>query len=136
MCSEPGHQVSRLDVYLQVLPPVQLRLIVVLTNERATHMHVTTSTELLKYFGIMILATCCQFANRRSKEPVRHRKPFGCTGMTHHRFDILLANIWYSRQLENRPAGMSSESYRWTLEDDFVYYGPSYNGAEGTSEPS
>jgi hypothetical protein len=45
---------------------------------------------------------------------------FGRTGMTCHCFDTLHANIWYSHQLENRPVGMSSECYRWTLVDDFV----------------
>jgi Transposase IS4 len=63
--SDPGRHVSRLDVFLQLLPPVQLRLIVTLTNERleATHKRATTASEMLKYFGIMILATRCQFSN-------------------------------------------------------------------------
>jgi Transposase IS4 len=126
--SDPGRQVSRFDVFLQLFPPLQLRLIVTLTNERleATHERATTVSEMLKYFGIMILATRCQFSNRCDlwntvpSHPYNVVYNFGRTGMTRHRFDTLHANIRYSRQLENRPVGMSSECYRWTLVDDFV----------------
>jgi Transposase IS4 len=96
-------------------------LIVTLTNERLEVTH-----KMLKYFGIMILATHCQFSNRRDlwntvpSHPYDVVYNFRPTGMTRHCFDTLHANIRHSRQLENRPVGMSSECYRWTLVDDFI----------------
>jgi Transposase IS4 len=125
---DPTRQVSRLDIFLQMFPPVQLSLIVTLTNEqlRAQRQRETTSSEVLKYIGIMVLATRCQFSNRRDlwntvpSSPYEIAYNFGRTGMTRHRFDILHCNMRYSRQLEDRPLGMSSECYRWMLVDDFV----------------
>jgi Transposase IS4 len=79
-----------------MFPPAQLTLIVALTNKRlrAHHQRETSSSEILKYFGIMVLATRCQFSRRRDlwntvpKSPYEIAYNFGRTGMTRHRFEI------------------------------------------------
>ena len=44
----------------------------------------------------------------------------GRTGMSRNRFDELWKHIRFSEQPDERPEGMSSETYRWKLIDDFV----------------
>jgi Transposase IS4 len=81
---------------------------------------------MLKYIGILVLATRCQSSSRRElwntvpKTPYDIAYNFGRTGMSRHRFEDLHGHIRYSRQLEERPVGMSFECYRWMLVDDFV----------------
>ena len=120
--------ISRLDVFLQMFPPVQLRLIVRLTNqqlERYQH-QLMTSGELLKFFGLLILATKFEFTSRASLwsktslEKFESAPNFGRTGMHRDRFDTIFRHIRFSEQPTTRPDHLNSNQYRWMLVDDFV----------------
>ena len=86
----------------------------------------TTRGELLKFFGILILATRFEFSKRsdlwRTAPPNKYipAPAFGTTGMGRVRFDRLMQCLRFSYQPDVRPEGMSSEAYRWMLVDDFV----------------
>ena len=88
----------------------------------------TTIGEILKWIGILILATLFEFVHRRSlwsngTTGTNNYIPaacFGKTGMSRNRFDILWRNICYIQQPKEWPQGMSSESYRWMRVDGFV----------------
>jgi Transposase IS4 len=119
---------SRLDYFLFMFPPTQLTTTCSLTNEELLkhEKKATTKGELLRFFGIMILATRYEFRTRASLwsnvSPYKYVESpsFGRTGMSRTRFDDLWKNIRWSMQPKERPEGMSSEQYRWMLIDDFV----------------
>ena len=143
---------SRLEYFLMLFPPEQLQLILQLTNHelgmaRKTY---TSAGEIVKFFGVMLLATCFEFGSRASLwsnvkffgvmllatcfefgsraslwSNVTTNKyipapSFGQTGMPRKRFDDLWMCIRFSEQPPNRPSEMTSEQYRWRLVDDFV----------------
>jgi Transposase IS4 len=105
-----------------------LALIVALSNRnilqsrRAT----TTSSEILKFFGLMLLGTKNKFTSRATlwnTEPFEKYEAtpnFGQTGMGRNRFEDIISCIRFSDQPEERPAGMMLDVYRWRLVDDFV----------------
>ena len=86
----------------------------------------TSAGEIVKFFGVMLLATRFEFGSRASLwSNVTTNKyipapSFGQTGMPRKRFDDLWMCIRFSEQPPNRPSEMTSEQYRWRLVDDFV----------------
>ena len=86
-----------------------------------------TKGELLKWLGILILITRFEFGERaqlwRTKPTCKYipAPNFGeRTGMSRDRFNDIFRYLIWSIQPEERPPGMSSESYRWLLVQDFV----------------
>ena len=119
---------SRIEYFLMLFLPEQLQLILQLTNHelgmaRKTY---TSAGEIVKFFGVMLLATRFEFGSRASLwSNVTTNKyipapSFGQTGMPRKRFDDLWMCIRFSEQPPNRPSEMTSEQYRWRLVDDFV----------------
>ena len=139
-------QYSPLNYFLLVFPPLQLQDMVRLTNLELTTKNAppTTVGKILKWIGILILATPFEFIRRRSlwstgttgTNKYIPAACFGNTGMICNRFDVLWSNICYSQQLKERPQRMFLESYRWMRVDGFVrrfndyrqdFYSPSEN---------
>ena len=87
----------------------------------------TTKGEILKFFGIVLLTTKFEFKSRASlwstTAPSKYKvaPAFGQTGMSRQRFDYFWMRIRFSNQPKVRPPEMSSERYRSTLLDDFVF---------------
>ena len=127
---EKADEFSRLDLFLMMFPPDHLRTIAELTNRQlqklGNEVAPTTRQEILKFFGICILATKFEFGNRRdlwtTTAPTKYRPApcFGNTGMSRSRFDLLYTHIRFSNQPEERPLGLTHERWRWMLVDDFV----------------
>lgn len=121
-------RISRLDVFLQMFPPVMLNVILVNTNKQLNNNNKkdTTKGELLKFFGVILLATKFEFTKRSTlwstSPPSKYESApaFGKTRMSRVRFDDLWRFIRFGDQPETRPPDMSSEKYRWMLVDDFV----------------
>ena len=125
---ELGKIMSRLDYFLLMFPPQQMLAIVRLTNNnlREKNIPLTSNGEILRYFGVCILATRYQFASRRdlwstsSRYKYQYAPSFGKTGMPRNRFDILWQHIQFCEQPKERPEGMSHAVHRWLLVDGFV----------------
>ena len=119
---------SRIEYFLMLFPPEQLQLILQLTNHKLgmARKTYTSAGEIVKFFGVMLLATRFEFGSRASLwSNVTTNKyipapSFGQTGMPWKRFDDLWMCIRFSEQPPNRPSEMTSEQYRWRLVDDFV----------------
>jgi hypothetical protein len=127
--SHPEKRYSRLDYFLLMFPPSELQLILRLTNSQLRSAGLTKETtkgEILKFFGIIILATRFEFGKRASlwssTAPSKYvRAPnFGWAGMTRPCFDTIWKYIHFSDQPEVRPDNMSSEQHRWRLVDGFL----------------
>jgi len=111
-----------------MFPPIQLNHIVVLTNRELSKITtlITTKGEILKFFGVIILATRFEFQSRASLWSATALSRYtpaaalGKTGMSRTRFDLLWKSIRFSDQPEERPVGVTSEQHRWMLVDDFV----------------
>ena len=119
---------SPLDYFLMMFPTLQLRAMVRMTNSNL-HRHecrLTSSGELLKFLGMLILITRFEFGNCStlwsSKKPGKYAPAscLGTTGMARDRFDILWRYVRFSDQPDMRPSDISSDQYRWRLVDDFV----------------
>jgi Transposase IS4 len=119
---------SPLDYFMATMPASTLHRIVSLTNEklREKEMDPMCMAELLRFFGICILITRCEFENRRDlwslSTGCRFLTPMnlGQTGMSRNRFEALWTMVTFSKQEPTLPEGMSSQEYRWQLVDDFV----------------
>ena len=85
-----------------------------------------THSELLKFFGVLILATKYEFTSRASLwsriplEKYESAPNFGKTGLSRDRFDVIFKNICFSEQPNQRPDNWNSEQFRWACVDDFV----------------
>jgi hypothetical protein len=116
--SDSRKSFSRLEYFLLMFPPDQLAAIVTLTSENLLlkSKAPTTPGEVLKFFGVLILVTRFEFSSRSSlwsnTAPSKYQPApsFGKTGMSRHRFDLLMSAIRFSRQPPVRP----------DLVDDFV----------------
>ena len=127
--SNPTKLCSCLDYFFLMFPPKQLSLMVELTNIQLAQKgkKLTTKGEIVRFLGVCILITRFECPGGRrtlwSKKPISKYIPapaLGKTEMSRPRFDDLWSCIRFSRQPEHRPAGMSSETYRWSLVQDFV----------------
>ena len=104
---------SPLDYFLLMFPPLQLQDMVRLTNLELTTKNTppTTIGEILKWIGILILATRFEFGHRWSlwstgmtgTNKYIPAACFGKTGMSRNRFDILWRNICYGQQPKEQP---------------------------------
>ncbi|KAI2514170.1 Transposase IS4 [Fragilaria crotonensis] len=85
----------------------------------------TNTSEMLKFFGVIILTTKFKFTSRRSlwntvaTSKYRPAPHFGQTGMSRNRFEELFECVRWSHQPPQQGAECS-ETYRWKLVDDFV----------------
>jgi hypothetical protein len=119
--------ITRLQIFNQVFPKEQLSLILSLTNEKITVVRgkKLTEGELIKFFGIVILATRFEFAARRDlwsqtkKTKYEEAPAFGRTGMSRNRFDQIWSSLTFSKQTE-KTSTMTWEEHRWMLIDDFI----------------
>ena len=117
-----------LDYFLAVFPDDQIRRCVTLTTAelRRRGKAVTTRGELLRFFGVMILVTRCEFSKRRelwSSQSLGRYLPaysLGATGISKNRFQDLFECVRFSYQPVERPQTMCSQKYRWMLVDEFV----------------
>ena len=120
--------ISRLDVFLMMFPPKQLELMARETSIQLEELGAQPirQQELLKFFGILLLATKFEFGSRASlwsTVAIHKYQPapcFGATGMSRHRFDTIWRCLRFSVQPATRPNHLSHEAYRWMLVDDFV----------------
>jgi Transposase IS4 len=128
-CDKDKKEVKAIDFFMAVFPKAQLSFMLEFTNERLVRegKHRTTKGELLKFFGILILITRYEFADRASLWSPQSRCKYipaanlgERTGMTRDRFTCLLRYVCWSDQPLIRPENMSSEDYRWKLIDGFV----------------
>ena len=118
-------------IFLLMFPPKQLTDMVRWTNIQLhkSSMKETMPSEVLKFFGILILTTTFEFTSRTSLwnttawSKYRPAPQFGLTGMSKNRFEDLFSCMRWSFQ----PAvptfkgeSASSEVFRWKLVDDFV----------------
>ena len=123
-----SQRLSRLDYFQLMFPPNAMRHIVTLTNVQLGKMEWDDCDigEIISFFGLILLGTRFEFANRRdlwSNES--HSKfivppAFGSFSMTRNRFDQLWKCLSFSHQPETRPEEMPHEEYRWKLVDDFI----------------
>lgn len=119
---------SPIDFFLLMFPPKQLLHMVDLTNAELLKLDLqpTNTSEILKFFGVLILMTSFEFTSRASLwtsvAPSKYRPAphFGRTGMSKHRFNDLFRSVKWSKQPAERPQNVSSEQHRWMLVDDFV----------------
>jgi len=126
--SERARDWSRFDCFMDMFPTLHLLNIVCETNIQSNKRQekLTTSEEIIKLFGVLILITRFEFGSRASLwSTVQQYKyiptaSLGRTGMSRNRFDHLFACLRFSKQLDERPEDMTSEAWRWTLVDDFV----------------
>ena len=94
---ELGKIMSRLDFFLVMFPPAQLIQCTVLTNKvlKKEKLKETTTGEILKCFGIIILLSKFEFCKRRdlwtntSQFRYVSAPALGKTGMARKRFDLL-----------------------------------------------
>lgn len=124
----PGLHRKLIEYFLIMLPHDQLMRMVRLTSEqliRSAKAPVTV-TELLRFFGIVILCTRYEFGSRsdlwktRSNTPYIEAPNFGSkTGMCRSRFDSIWQCLRFSEQSELQ-GSQSSVAYRWSLVSDFV----------------
>ena len=128
-CDAENQKISALTFFMAVFPKKQLTLMLQLTNAslRASQLPITNTGEILKWFGVNILITRYEFGDRSSlwsPKPSSNYVPapnFGAkTGMARERYCQLMRHVAWSSQPEERPDGLSSETYRWMLVDDFV----------------
>jgi hypothetical protein len=119
---------SRIDYFFLMYPPKALLHFKTCTNDvlREEGKTELTFEEMIKFFGIIVLATRFEFTARAtlwSKARVSRfyaLPAFGNTGMTRNRFDDLWKCMRFSHQATVRPVYMPHEVYRWQLVDDFV----------------
>jgi hypothetical protein len=126
--SNSDEWLSRLEVFLLMMPPAQLELIVYCTNKMLNEKKrkETTKGEILKLIGVILLMTKYTFKSRGSlwsnETPSKYENApnFGQTQMSKNRFDELWSCLRFAFQPKERPEHMSSEKYRWLLCDNFV----------------
>ena len=126
--SDLQKSIARLEYFLLMFPPAQLELMVRETNLSLSghSKKLLTKGELLKFFGVVLLASRFEYTTRASLWTSTPRArymtapAFGKTGMPRNRFDDIMRCLCFSSRPSTRPDGMSSETYRWKLIDDFV----------------
>ena len=132
------------DYFMACFPKTTLHQVVHRTSANLVRnkKDATSTGEILKFFGVMILITRYEFGERASLWMNRHHTKyihppsFGTlTGMSGQRYEDLDKYIVWSLQPETRPDSMSSEAWRWMLVQDQVanfnehrkeYYKPSH----------
>ena len=119
---------SCLEYFWMLFPPEQLQLILQLTNNELAMVrkNYTTTGEIVKFFGVMLLVTWFGFGSQvslwsnTSTNKYIPAPSFGLTGMPWKQFNDLWMCIRFHDQPCNHPSEMTSEQYCWRLVDDFV----------------
>jgi Transposase IS4 len=119
---------SPIDYFMATMPGSTLRRIVSETSEKLCDkdMEPICIAELLRFFGVCILITRCEFEQRRDlwslSTGCRFLNPanLGMTGMSRNRFEAIWTMLTFSKQEPTKPDDMSSGEHRWQLVDDFV----------------
>ena len=81
----------------------------------------TTKGEMIKWFGIIILATLFEFGDRASmwstlsQPKYRYAPGFGKNGINRHRFNMMWRHIRWIHQLDVQDDGTSHGVHRWKL---------------------
>jgi Transposase IS4 len=117
-----------LDYFLASMPPATIKRVLKETNEKLLEREADelAIAELLRFFGVCILITRFKFGRRRELWGQATGSKYiptaniADTGMSRHRFEEIWSVLSFSHQEPERPYGMSSADYRWTLVDDFV----------------
>jgi hypothetical protein len=138
--SDKSYAMDPVDYFLLMFPPDQLEVTCRVTNQELNRdgRKTTTTGEILKLFGVLILLTRFEFTDRASlwseRPPSKYVPPpcFGRTGMSRNRFDELMKCLRWCERPDERPPGMSSEKYRWMLIDGFVERFNGYRAATFT----
>jgi len=126
-----GRTRTSLDYFLAVFPQEQLKLTTELTSAAlvSQRLRPTSAGEVLKFFGILIIATRFQFRSRAdllATAPRSKHMPapaFGeRTGISRHRFDTMWSAPRSSRQQTGGPSteDASGERSRWAPINDFI----------------
>lgn len=123
-----GGDASPFDFFLMLFPPQKLTAMVRMINKQLISKSLlqTSTVEMLKFFGVMVLCTRFKFGSgaalwsRRAPGKYVPAPSFGTIGMARQRFDALWAAVQFCEKLSVRPASMGSERNRWLLVDDFV----------------
>jgi Transposase IS4 len=119
---------SPIDYFMATMPGSTLCRIVSETNEKLCEkeMEPICIAELIRFFGVCILITHCEFEQRRDlwslSTGCRFLNPanLGMTGMSRNCFEAIWIMITFSKQELTKPDDMSSQEHRWQLVDDFV----------------
>lgn len=123
----PGVSRRPYDYFLTMFPPNQLVRMVRLTSAklRSRGMQPTSTRELLKFIGVILLGTRFEFGARADLWATQARNryltapAFGKrTGLSRSRFDAVWSCVTFSAQTGT--ASDASEQSRWQLIDDFV----------------
>ena len=86
----------------------------------------TTKRGIIKWFGIIILATRFEFVDRDSlwsnvsKSKYRSAPDFCNTSINRHCLDMLWRHFLWINQPDVRDEGTSHEAHRWKLVEDLV----------------
>ena len=115
---EEGKTMSRLDVFLLMFPPKQLKKMVSYTNKELEKKggDDLSKSELSKFLGLCILITRFQFSSRRNL----CFRLGQLSRMSWCRFDQIWSCLRWSHRPQERPDGMSHAAYRWVLVHGFV----------------
>jgi len=109
------------DYFLALFPQTQLSLVSILTSAKpsARRLAPTTPGQVLKFFGVLLLATRFEFGSQAdlwaTTSSTKHMSApaFGArTGLSRNRFDDLWSNLVFSRQ----PAGGPAEGAGGTVQ--------------------
>ena len=118
-----------IDYFMTVFPYEQLQKMSTLTSEHLLNADKppTNPEEILKFIGVLVLATRFEFHNRSELWATASRSHliappcFGeKTGMSRMRFDLLWANVRYSKERESSGVDNDDDDCRWSLVSDFV----------------
>lgn len=121
-----GHHPSHMtpfDCFMWMFPQGHLSEMVYSTNHRLEQrdLPITTKGELLRFFGVLVLLTRCQFGNRRSlwsnRSVSKYLSPpsFG-NAMSRQRFEVIRQNIAFTGYATD----VSNMDDRWGLVKGFV----------------
>ena len=86
----------------------------------------TTKRGIIKWFGIIILATRFEFGYRASlwstvsQSKYRYAPAFGKTIMNRHRFDMMWRHVQWSHHPDLRDEGTSHEAYWWKIVEELL----------------
>ena len=127
-CDKSKKSLNPFDFFIAMFPKKQLEEMVVNTSEALNikGKPSTSTGEMLKFFGVMILATRYEFGCRRSLWSTNQTSKylaspsFGRTGMSKNRFDDMWSCVVWSKQPKQRPEDISHEAHRWMLVESFV----------------
>ena len=115
------------DCFMDMFPQRHLVAITYMTSNSLAQLNKpeTTVSEILKFFGILILMTRFEFGRKADLWSLSSRRKyipapaFGRTGMSKQRFFDIISCIKFSNQPAEK-GDLSSVQYRWLLVQDFV----------------